>query len=359
MSVEGRCCARIGLMGNPSDGFEGKTLSFLLDNFSARVFIKQVAIAGVHIKPHPVHDGVSFASLEGLTQHLSVTGYTGGVRLIQATCKKFHELVTNANKSECLNNALSDNKGWEISYDTDIPRMVGLSGSSAIIVATMRALLAYHGLVFEDLGIELHRFPRVILNIEKMELGIAAGLQDRVVQVYGGMVHMDFSLEATSGGLDGVFRRLEDAPRPKLYLAYNTTQAGDSGKVHSTVGPRWAARDPELVQGMKELGTLADRAAGCVEHSDWLTLASLIGCNFALRCKLYGTDVVGAKNIAAVEVCKTNSVSMAAKFTGSGGALVCLRADGVDEWLTEDEESAWAKALEPLGFVATRVRFAQ
>jgi galactokinase/mevalonate kinase-like predicted kinase len=32
------------------------------------------------------------------------------------------------------------------------------------------------------------------LDIEKNELGIAAGLQDRVVQTYGGLVFMDFSL---------------------------------------------------------------------------------------------------------------------------------------------------------------------
>jgi glucuronokinase len=37
--VEVSCNARVGLMGNPSDGFEGKTLSFLIDNFSAVVTI--------------------------------------------------------------------------------------------------------------------------------------------------------------------------------------------------------------------------------------------------------------------------------------------------------------------------------
>jgi hypothetical protein len=33
--------------------------------------------------------------------------------------------------------------------------------------------------------------PNVVLNAEE-ELGITAGLQDRVVQVYGGVVYMDF-----------------------------------------------------------------------------------------------------------------------------------------------------------------------
>ncbi len=35
------CCARVGLMGNPSDGFGGKTVSFLIDNFKAKVTITE------------------------------------------------------------------------------------------------------------------------------------------------------------------------------------------------------------------------------------------------------------------------------------------------------------------------------
>lgn len=34
-----KCCARVGFLGNPSDGFHGKTLSFLIDNFAATVTI--------------------------------------------------------------------------------------------------------------------------------------------------------------------------------------------------------------------------------------------------------------------------------------------------------------------------------
>jgi hypothetical protein len=34
-----KCHARVGLMGNPSDGFRGKTISFLIENFYAEVTI--------------------------------------------------------------------------------------------------------------------------------------------------------------------------------------------------------------------------------------------------------------------------------------------------------------------------------
>lgn len=35
-----RCPARVGLLGNPSDGFNGKTLSFALANYYAEVIIQ-------------------------------------------------------------------------------------------------------------------------------------------------------------------------------------------------------------------------------------------------------------------------------------------------------------------------------
>lgn len=39
ISFEERCCARVGFLGNPSDGFRGKTLSFLVNNFVATVVV--------------------------------------------------------------------------------------------------------------------------------------------------------------------------------------------------------------------------------------------------------------------------------------------------------------------------------
>jgi glucuronokinase len=36
MSVVSRVYARVGLLGNPSDGFYGKTISFSLSNFYAQ-----------------------------------------------------------------------------------------------------------------------------------------------------------------------------------------------------------------------------------------------------------------------------------------------------------------------------------
>lgn len=62
----------------------------------------------------------------------------------------------------------------------------GLSGSSAIVCAALSCLLDYYK-VRQLIKVEVR--PQLILNAEK-ELGIVAGLQDRVAQVYGGLVYM-------------------------------------------------------------------------------------------------------------------------------------------------------------------------
>lgn len=100
---------------------------------------------------------------------------------------------------------------------------------------------------------------------------------------------------------------------------------GESGKVHSTVRTRWQEQDPVLVSGMKALGDLSDRALHCLKAKDPKGLAALIEQNFALRRALYTDPVVGAANIQMVGL--ATSLDFAAKFTGSGGALLLLCKD--------------------------------
>ena len=115
--------------------------------------------------------------------------------------------------------------------------------------------MRFYGLSLSDLKIAKDEFPTIILDVERKELGISAGLQDRVVQTYEGLVYMDF----TSGPfiragpfpttVGGIYTHIDPALLPPLYLAYNVNVGGDSGGVHSTVKERWAQREPELVSG--------------------------------------------------------------------------------------------------------------
>lgn len=68
--------------------------------------------------------------------------------------------------------------------------------------------------------------PQHILDIEKVELDISAGLQDRVIQTYGGVVFMDFTKPASDSTR---YTPLDPQLLPPMYLAYDAC-AGEAFK---------------------------------------------------------------------------------------------------------------------------------
>lgn len=84
-----RAYARVGLIGNPSDGFHGKTIALSIKNFWAEATIFESP--RLNLIPHPLNDPTSFGNLADLHVISKKEGYMGGLRLVQATCKKFYE----------------------------------------------------------------------------------------------------------------------------------------------------------------------------------------------------------------------------------------------------------------------------
>src|SRR5688572_11395880 len=210
--------ARAGLVGNPSDGYFGKTISFVVRNFRATVSLWE----SPHFEIEPTHgDLARFDSVHAFLRDQKLYGYYGGVRLMKAAIKRFHD--------HCRQNdiELPDDKSFTIRYQSDIPRLVGLAGSSAIIVATMRALMRFY-----DVEIPKHYLPTLVLSCERDELGINAGLQDRVIQVYEGIVYMDFERSLIESRGYGNYEPLGPPKLPPLYVAYDPMRAEVSDVPH-------------------------------------------------------------------------------------------------------------------------------
>ncbi|XP_071488373.1 uncharacterized protein [Diadema antillarum] len=300
--------ARIGLMGNPSDGFHGKTISVSIKNFWAEVTISESQ--KLILVPHPLNDPTEFGSLGDLHGISRKEGYLGGLRLLQATCKKFYEY--------CSEQGLAlPKRNFKLKYDTNIPRQVGLAGSSAIVTATLRCLMHFFDLNNSDLPKQLQ--PQFILNVEIDELFINAGLQDRVIQVYQGAVYMDFSRAKLEALGHGEYQYLDLDLVPQLWLAY-IRNPSDSGRIHNTVRERWNAGDPEVVAGMQKFAELTDQCRAALESGNHTELVRLMNANFDLRRQMYGDKVIGPENLRMVELAKQYGSS--AKFSGSGGAVI-------------------------------------
>lgn len=86
--IRQRAYARAGLLGNPSDGYRGRTISFLFRNFHAEVVLYDWEM--LEILPSQEDHG-RFSSIHDLVHDVELHGYYGGVRLIKATIKRFAE----------------------------------------------------------------------------------------------------------------------------------------------------------------------------------------------------------------------------------------------------------------------------
>jgi len=303
-----RTHARIGLAGNPSDGFGGKTITTQIAEFSASVQIWESP--SVEMIPHPVHDPFSFETLEEMYQTAQVDGYYGGTRLIYASCKRFYQY--------CVEHDIPlRDANFTIRYDTDIPRQVGLGGSSAIVVSALRCLMEFYEVTDEDIPRELQ--PALALSVEQDELEIRAGLQDRVAQIYGGLVYMDFSPDYMEKHGHGIYENMPLELLPELYLAHIPHSTTTSGKAHNLVHYRFQNGHPEVVEAMRRFASYADEAREALEEGDHERLARIMDANFDLRREIYGDEVIGEQNLEMVSMAR--EFGLPAKFTGSGGAI--------------------------------------
>ena len=308
MIIRKRAYARLGLLGNPSDGFFGKTLSTTIGDFHACVTLWESPT--LRLVPHPMLDPMEFGSLDVLQASAAKDGYYGGLRLIYATCKRF------ADYCDAHSVKLSP-RAFTIAYETSIPRQVGLAGSSAIVTATMMALLDFYEVTEHQLPLAI--LPNLVLDVELQELSIAAGLQDRVVQVYGGCMFMDFSRELMETRGYGEYTRVDCSVLPRLYLAWDE-RPSESGRIHSDVRTRFQRGDPQVIEAMRSFAEIAERGRTALEQRNFDDFSRLMNENFDLRRKTYGDDVLGARNLEMVAIAR--ELGFAAKFPGSGGAVI-------------------------------------
>lgn len=307
MIIKKQAFARAGLLGNPSDQFFGNTISISIRNFSANVTLYESP--ELHIEPQ-YQDSNIFKNIYDLVESVNLSGYYGGTRLIKAAIKRFYEY--------CKDNRIKiGNKNFSIRYISSIPRQVGMGGSSAIITATMRALLEFY-----QVKIPLEILPTLVLSVEKDELGIKAGLQDRVIQVYEGCVFMDFNKKYLQEKGYGLYESIDPALLPNLYLAYRTDLSKISGPVFNDVQERYNKEDKKVINTLNRIAEIAIEGKEVLKKKDYIKLSELINENFDQRNKIFN---ISKSNLEMVEAARSCGAS--AKFTGSGGAIIGMYND--------------------------------
>jgi len=307
MIIESRAYARAGLLGNPSDGYFGKTISISVRNFGAHVSLYETP--ELKIEPQDEDQNV-FRNIYDLVERVHLTGYYGGDRLIKAAITTFHDYCES-------HHIRLQNKNFTIRYRSSIPRQVGLAGSSAIVTAAMKALMRFY-----EVEIPKEILPSLILKAEKEELNINAGLQDRVIQVYEGCVYMDFDREMMERNGHGFYEPIDPSLLPNLYLAYKVSLGKVSGVVLNTIRERYEKGEHLVVETLAEIAKLAEIGRKALREGDLKTVNEAINRNFDLRKKIMG---ISESNLEMVRVARQCGAT--AKFAGSGGSIIGTYTD--------------------------------
>ena len=304
--VLGIAYPRAALIGNPSDGFGGMTISFVFSDFRAEVRLEEHD--SIEVLPGRV-DHLKWSDLDEFSHSVNAMGYYGGLRLLKATLLVF---VKHCKEQEINLHS----KGFNLSYETNIPVLLGLSGSSAIISACLRALGSWYGVKME---------PWLLANlawqVETEELGIPAGLQDRVAQAYNYPVFMDFDQGHFNSNPYGKYEKLK-RPLRNIYIAYADTLAEGSEKTHSNLRERFNNGETPILEAIERWKALTLRFRDALEESDFNTMNDCINANFDLRDSLANLN---PDQVALIELARKSGAS--AKFCGSGGAIIGMYKD--------------------------------
>lgn len=273
--------ARAALAGNPSDGFGGAVVAMAVPSLCATVTCEPAAGSS----------GLSPSS--GLSSELAV--------LVDAA----HRVGERRFGRQLIGS-------WSVS--SSIPREVGLSGSSAIVIGVLRCQAELAGV-----DVDANELAVLALKVEAQELGWNAGLQDRLVQAHGGLIAMDFApgvAVSTPAGPAGAVERLESDIARDAVLVWRSATAESSHLSHSRVD----RSAPRVVLAMERSADAARRCADALRNGDRVALGECMATTWACRLEAYDVRPEHRRLVEDYAVMPGVAVNQA----GSGGAVLVI-----------------------------------
>ncbi|HVH88865.1 MAG TPA: hypothetical protein VM912_19250 [Terriglobales bacterium] len=199
-------------------------------------------------------------------------------------------------------------RGFTLETNSESPAGAGISGSSALMVATVAALARY-----TNRNIDREDIRQIAQNVEAQLIRVPTGCQDYYPALYGGVnaIHLD---------VDGIHRQsIAVSPEDiesRFVLVY-TGAPRQSGINNWEVFKAHINGDKRVFRNFQQIGEIACAMHAALESGDWPEVARLLGEEWKLR----RTNAPGIttplidKLIAAAK----RKGGLAAKVCGAGG----------------------------------------
>jgi galactokinase/mevalonate kinase-like predicted kinase len=211
-----------------------------------------------------------------------------------------------------------------VQYESEIPLRSGMSGSTALLVALLRALLEWQGQ-----RLNLYALAERARYIELNYLKVVCGYQDAYMCTFGGLNYMDFGGKQFYRSAEAeLFAAVEPlaafAPQLPFVLAFTGVEHS-SGEVHKPIRERWLEGEALAVDSYKRLTEIARLGKKALILGDWPLLGRLMNENHAIQRDLGGSGASNERLIAAA----LDAGALGAKLAGAGdgGTIIALWTD--------------------------------
>jgi galactokinase/mevalonate kinase-like predicted kinase len=213
-----------------------------------------------------------------------------------------------------------------VEYESDIPVRSGLAGSTAVMVALLRGLLAW-----QNSYPNAYRLAETARYIELNHLKVVCGYQDAYMCSFGGLNYMDFRGKQFYREAEAeLFATIEPlasfAQKLPFVLGFTGVQHA-SGAVHKPLRDRWLEGDPAVVAAYERITEIARMGKKALMLEDWDTMADLMNENHSIQRDLGGSGEPNERLIAAALEVGSPGAKLAG--AGDGGTIMAL-------WLKED-----------------------
>jgi len=271
---------------------------------------------------------------------------------MEETFATLNELIASRNPRHALAAYLvrffAPERGLRLETHSESPAGAGISGSSALMIATAAALARFTG---RELALEKMR--TIAQNVEAQIIGVPTGCQDYYPALYGGVnaIHLE---------ADGIRRAaVPVAPEEieeRFVLAY-TGAPRQSGINNWEVFKAHINGDKQIFQNFEKIATIARDMHQALLRHDWEDVARLLdeewksrrsnapGITTPLIDKLIA--VAGKNGGRAAKVCGA----------GGGGCVLMLVEEGAKERVTKAVAEAGGQIL-PLRVAREGLRLA-
>jgi D-glycero-alpha-D-manno-heptose-7-phosphate kinase len=199
--------------------------------------------------------------------------------------------------------------GLRIETHSESPAGAGISGSSALMIASAAALARFTGR-----RLSREQIREISQNVEAQLIGVPTGCQDYYPALYGGVnaVHLD---------VDGIHRQAIDCDAEeldrRLVLAY-TGAPRKSGINNWEVFKRHIDGEKRIFGNFERIGEIARAMRSAVESADWTEIARLLREEWKLR----------RSNAPAITTPLIDELIALGRKHGALGAKVCGAGGG-------------------------------